>query len=89
MILVTGANGLNGRALLHLLSAKAVPVRALLRNTARIDGLSSLPKVEIVQGDMARPETLGGPLRGVDRAMFNEFSVRNAAVFRGERPSPK
>ncbi|MGB7542965.1 MAG: SDR family oxidoreductase [Burkholderiales bacterium] len=70
MILVTGANGLNGRALLHLLSAKGVPVRALVRNTARADGLSSLPKVEIVQGDMARPETLGGPLQGVDRAML-------------------
>jgi len=45
-------------------------VRALVRSTARAAGISSLPKVEIVEGDMARPETLTGALRGVDRAML-------------------
>jgi uncharacterized protein YbjT (DUF2867 family) len=70
MILVTGATGLNGRELLHRLSGRGVPVRALVRNLARAEALSSLPKVEIVEGDMARPETLAGALRGVDRAML-------------------
>jgi uncharacterized protein YbjT (DUF2867 family) len=70
MILVTGATGLNGSALVRLLSAKGVPVRALVRSAAKAEGLSSLPLVEIVQGDMARPETLTGALRGVDRAML-------------------
>ncbi len=70
MILVTGATGLNGRELLHRLSAKGVPARALVRSITRAEGLSSLPKVEIVEGDMARPETLAGALRGVDRAML-------------------
>ena len=70
MILVTGATGLNGSALVRRLSAKGVPVRALVRSTARAAGISSLPKVEIVEGDMARPETLTGALRGVDRAML-------------------
>jgi uncharacterized protein YbjT (DUF2867 family) len=45
-------------------------VRALVRSIARAEGLSSLPKVEIVEGDMARPETLAAALRGVDRAML-------------------
>ena len=33
-------------------------------------GLASLPMVEIVEGDMAHPETLTVPLRGVERAML-------------------
>src|SRR6266516_5931630 len=70
MILVTGANGLNGSELVRRLSAKGVYVRALVRSTARAEGLYSLPMVEIVEGDMARPETLIGPLRGVERAML-------------------
>jgi uncharacterized protein YbjT (DUF2867 family) len=70
MILVTGATGLNGSALVRVLSAKGVPVRALVRSTAKGQVLSSLPKVEVVEGDMARPETLATALRGVDRAML-------------------
>jgi uncharacterized protein YbjT (DUF2867 family) len=78
MILVTGATGLNGGELVRLLSARGVPVRALVRDTARAAALSSLPNVEIVEGDMERPETLAEPLRGVDRAML--ISSSNAAM---------
>ncbi|MFL5804230.1 MAG: SDR family oxidoreductase [Roseiflexaceae bacterium] len=70
MILVTGANGLNGSALVRRLSAQGVPVRALVRSLTRAAGISALPQVEIVEGDMARPETLTEALRGVDRAML-------------------
>ena len=78
MILVTGATGLNGRELVHRLSARGVPVRALVRNAAKAGGLrpSDPPgqagegRVEIVEGDMARPETLIPALRDVDRAML-------------------
>ncbi len=70
MILVTGATGLNGKELLRLLSARGVGVRALVRNPARAESIAALPHVEIVQGDMARPETLVAALRGVDRAML-------------------
>src|SRR6266480_5867662 len=69
MILMTGATGLNGSELVHRLSARGVPVRALVRSVAKAQRLSALPQVEIVQGDMARPETLSEPLRGVERAM--------------------
>jgi uncharacterized protein YbjT (DUF2867 family) len=70
MILVTGATGLNGGVLVRLLSSRGVPVRALVRNPARAAALTSLPNVEVVEGDMAHPETLAEPLRGVERAML-------------------
>src|SRR5216683_2046626 len=70
MILVTGATGLSGRALLQRLSARGVPARALVRSPAKAEGLSTLPKLEIVEGDMARPDTLARALHGVDRAML-------------------
>jgi len=70
MILVTGATGLNGKELLRVLSASGVAVRALVRNPAKAEPIAALPNVEIVQGDMAHPETLAAGLRGVDRAML-------------------
>src|ERR1700730_11081536 len=70
MILVTGATGLNGQELLRRLSAQGNAVRALVRNPARAETIAALPHVEIVQGDMAQPETLAAALRGVDRAML-------------------
>ena len=70
MILVTGATGLNGSEVVRRLSARGVPVRALVRNVAKARELSLLPHVEIVEGDMAHPETLSGALRGVERAML-------------------
>jgi uncharacterized protein YbjT (DUF2867 family) len=70
VILVTGASGLNGGELLRRLSARGVRARALVRSAARADGLAALTGVEVVEGDMARPETLADALRGVDRAML-------------------
>jgi uncharacterized protein YbjT (DUF2867 family) len=70
MILVTGATGLNGSELVQRLSARGVPVRALVRNVARAQRLCALQQVEIIQGDMARPETLGESLHGVERVML-------------------
>jgi uncharacterized protein YbjT (DUF2867 family) len=70
MILVTGATGLNGGELVRLLSARGVAVRALVRNPKKAEALAALPNVEIIEGDMARPETLPAALRGVDRAML-------------------
>ncbi len=70
MILVTGATGVNGNALLRRLSASGVMVRALVRNPAKAEAIAALPHVEIAQGDMARPETLAPALRDIDRAML-------------------
>jgi len=76
MILVTGATGLNGSELVRRLSERGVAVRALVRDGSKAAWLKTLPNVEIVEGDMARPETLAGPLRGVDRAMLISSSDR-------------
>jgi uncharacterized protein YbjT (DUF2867 family) len=70
MILVTGATGLTGGALVRRLSATGVPVRALARSPSRAEGLAALPQVEVVEADMAHPATLGEALRDVDRAML-------------------
>jgi uncharacterized protein YbjT (DUF2867 family) len=70
MILVTGATGLTGGTLVRRLSAAGVPVRALARSASRAEGLSALPQVEVVEGDMAHPATLSEALRDVDRAML-------------------
>ena len=70
MILVTGATGLTGSELVRRLSAKGIPSRALVRNPAKATHLALLPNVEVVEGDMARPDSLTEALRGVDRAML-------------------
>ncbi|HTT12669.1 MAG TPA: SDR family oxidoreductase [Burkholderiaceae bacterium] len=70
MILVTGATGLNGGELVRRLSARGVAVRALTRSVARAGSLASLLNVEVVEGDMTRPDTLASALRGVERAML-------------------
>ena len=75
MILVTGATGLTGSELVRRLSARDVRVRALVRNTAKAAKLSALPNVEIVEGDMARPETLRAAFKDVDRAMLISSSA--------------
>jgi uncharacterized protein YbjT (DUF2867 family) len=70
MILVTGATGLNGKELLRRLSTKGIAARALVRNPAKAEAISALPGIEIMHGDMARPETLAAPLAGIDRAVL-------------------
>lgn len=75
MILVTGANGINGSELIRRLSARGVPVRGLVRNLAKAEALAALPQVEIVHGDMTQPDSLWGPLAGVERAMLISSSA--------------
>jgi uncharacterized protein YbjT (DUF2867 family) len=70
LILVTGATGLSGSELMRRLSAKGIPSRALVRNLAKAQPLTSLPNVEVVVGDMARPDSLTEALDGVERAML-------------------
>jgi len=70
MILVTGATGLNGSELVRRLSARGIPSRALTRTVTKAQFLATLPHVEVVEGDMARPDSLAAALKGVDRAML-------------------
>ncbi len=62
-MLVTGATGRVGRAVVDLLLDAGVPVRAL---THRSEAAATLPaKVEIATGDLTVPESLDAGLRGV------------------------
>ena len=62
-VLVTGATGRVGRAVVDLLIDAGMPVRAL---THRSDTAASLPaNVDVVTGDLTVPESLEAGLRGV------------------------
>src|SRR3954453_8058386 len=70
MILVTGANGRPGSAVIREFARQNHPVRALVRDPAKADALRALPGVEVVYGDMLQPETLESALDGVDRVLM-------------------
>jgi uncharacterized protein YbjT (DUF2867 family) len=67
MILVTGGSGYVGNNLVRRLVEVGQPVRALVHNRAkaeaRLSGLSD--RIEIVEGDVTRPETLVPAMDGV------------------------
>ena len=70
MILITGTTGTNGIEIVRLLARSGVPCRALVRNAQKAAALAALPKVEIVEGDLADPETLAPAVEGVDKALL-------------------
>ena len=73
MILVTGATGTIGRPLVNVLAAAGERVRALARHTGiHADGL---PGVELVRGDVARPETIVAALHGVETLFIHPRAV--------------
>lgn len=62
-MLVTGATGRVGRAVVELLVEAGIPVRALTR---RAEAAVTLPtNVEVVTGDLTEPESLDSGLHGV------------------------
>jgi uncharacterized protein YbjT (DUF2867 family) len=67
MILVTGATGHAGRALVHELISKGVPVRAMVRDRAKAMDLAAAG-AEIVVADLGQPETLRPAIAGIQRA---------------------
>ncbi|MFI6599535.1 SDR family oxidoreductase [Nonomuraea sp. NPDC050536] len=70
MILVTGATGLSGSAVVRECVRQGVPVRALTRDRGRARRLDGLPGVELVEGDMSRPDSLKAALDGVHRVLM-------------------
>jgi NADH dehydrogenase len=68
VILVTGASGYVGSHTIKRLVETHQPVRALVRNRAWAEAegrLAGLP-VELVEGDVTKPETLAAAMQGVD-----------------------
>ena len=68
-VLVTGANGFVGGAVSRCLLARGVAVRAMVRTGSDRRNLHGLD-VDVVKGDLLNPESLAGPVRGVD-AVFH------------------
>jgi uncharacterized protein YbjT (DUF2867 family) len=66
-VLVTGATGRMGRAVIDQLLVSGVPVRALTRRP-QVAGLP--PDVEVVGGDFTVPESLDPGLQGVDAVLL-------------------
>ena len=69
MILVTGAAGLSGSAIVSRCMAQGIAVRAMVRNAKAATPIVG-DGVELVEGDMADLNTLGPALAGVERALM-------------------
>jgi uncharacterized protein YbjT (DUF2867 family) len=69
MILVVGATGTNGRAVVSRLVAAGAEVRALVRDPVKAADLLG-PRVGLVPGDLDQPGALDRALAGVARAFF-------------------
>ncbi len=78
MILVTGATGKSGREIVTQLSAAGAQVRALVRDPAKAAWLAALPGVEIVQGDLSKPETLPAALAHVGHVLLLSPATPNS-----------
>ncbi|WP_016701248.1 NAD(P)H-binding protein [Actinoalloteichus spitiensis] len=92
MILVTGATGVIGGAVLRLLAGGERPVRALARTPSSVP---TLPGVEVVRGDFTEPESLRRAVDGVRAVLLvtvpnpptvaHDVALLDAAVAAGVR----
>ncbi|AOS64009.1 SDR family oxidoreductase [Actinoalloteichus hymeniacidonis] len=73
-VLVTGATGTVGSALIPALQARGAHVRAMVRNPER-----TVPGVENVIADLQDPGAVAAALQGVDAAFLNSPSAEDAA----------
>jgi NADH dehydrogenase len=75
VLLLTGATGLVGRALLPRLTAAGEPVRCLVRDPRRLG--SDRVRVQIALGDLADPPSFRNALRGVRTVVHLAASIRD------------
>jgi NADH dehydrogenase len=75
MILLTGATGTVGKALLRRLTADATPVRCLVREPKRLG--AERVRVQIALGDLADSASFRNALRGVDTVVHLAASIRD------------
>ncbi len=88
-VLVTGATGyVGGRLVLPLLEA-GYQVRVMVREASRLEGRTWSDRVEIVEGDVTKPQTLAQALENVDAAYYlihslggKDFAQRDKAAGR-------
>jgi NADH dehydrogenase len=75
MLLLTGATGLVGRALLARLTAARIPVRCLVRDPRGLG--PERVRVQIALGDLADPPSFRNALRGVETVVHLAASIRD------------
>jgi uncharacterized protein YbjT (DUF2867 family) len=75
MLLLTGATGLVGRALLRRLVAAGRPVRCLVRDPRRLG--AERVRVQIALGDLADPPSFRNAMRGVTTVVHLAASIRD------------
>lgn len=76
MILVTGATGNVGTELVRWLTARGQPIRVFTRDLRKVAHLDS--KIDRVEGDFDKPETLSIAMEGVDRLFLLTDETRHA-----------
>jgi uncharacterized protein YbjT (DUF2867 family) len=75
VILLTGATGTVGSALLRRLTARPEPVRCLVRDPRGLG--DQRVRVQIALGDLANPASFRNALRGVDTVLHLGASSRD------------
>jgi uncharacterized protein YbjT (DUF2867 family) len=75
VILLTGATGTVGSALLRRLTAQGAPVRCLVRDPRRLG--DQRVRVQIALGDLANPASFRHALRGVDTVVHLAATIRD------------
>ncbi len=83
-VLVTGATGYIGGRLIPELLERGFRVRVLVRDRTRIEGRPWAASVEVFEGDLLAPGTLGPALEGVDAAYYLVHSMYGGKGY-GER----
>ncbi len=76
LILVTGATGYVGGRLVPRLLEAGYRVRVLVRDPGRLQGRPWIDQVEVVTGDVFRPETLLPAMVGVCAAYYMIHSMQ-------------
>src|SRR5580700_5507010 len=84
-ILVTGATGKTGRAIVRELLAKGVPVRAMVRTLDLRSAALEARGAEVVVADIFDPGQLMDAMRGAQRAYYcppyHPFVIQSASAF--------
>ena len=75
MLLLTGATGLVGSALLPRLTAAGRPVRCLVRDPRRLG--AERVRVQLALGDLSDPPSFRNALRGVDTVVHLAAAIRD------------
>jgi len=78
VILLTGATGLIGSTLLRRLTARAEPVRCLVRDPRKLG--DQRVRVQIALGDLADPPSFRHAMRGVSTVIHCAASIRDQPV---------